>query len=251
MQAVNSRNEIAAMKSKNRGLFDLTYNSFFIPDSRPLSLCSFFFSLRPASLPLASRPCSCRGSAMGCAPKCCILLLFQRMSCVICLISSSCSPPFLLSRHYTHLQTTCRPTPPKTRPSHHYTSPRFAQVSMSMYVVKRNGRGHEPVLFDKITARISKLCYGLNNEYVDSIRISQKVWLPPLPPPLSTTTPLSLPFATAPLWDPSPSADWRPCFFRIRSVPFARTFFTTSLSPSLLSLRNPHINLLIPSSLDS
>ena len=45
-----------------------------------------------------------------------------------------------------------------------------------MYVVKRNGR-HEPVLFDKITARITKLCYGLNGEFVDSVRISQKVTL--------------------------------------------------------------------------
>ena len=30
-----------------------------------------------------------------------------------------------------------------------------------MYVVKRDGR-KEPVKFDKITARIKKLCYGLN-----------------------------------------------------------------------------------------
>ena len=30
-----------------------------------------------------------------------------------------------------------------------------------MYVVKRDGR-KEPIMFDKITARIRKLCYGLN-----------------------------------------------------------------------------------------
>ena len=35
-----------------------------------------------------------------------------------------------------------------------------------MYVIKRDGR-KERVLFDKITARISKLCYGLNAEFVD------------------------------------------------------------------------------------
>lgn len=43
-----------------------------------------------------------------------------------------------------------------------------------MYVVKRNG-GHEKVHFDKITARIKKLCYGLNEKYVDPVVVSQKV----------------------------------------------------------------------------
>ncbi|CAI5747483.1 unnamed protein product [Peronospora destructor] len=43
-----------------------------------------------------------------------------------------------------------------------------------MYVIKRDGR-REDVKFDKITARITKLCYGLNPDYVDAIKISQKV----------------------------------------------------------------------------
>ncbi|GLD96744.1 hypothetical protein PINS_up005427 [Pythium insidiosum] len=43
-----------------------------------------------------------------------------------------------------------------------------------MYVVKRDGR-REDVKFDKITARITKLCYGLNADFVDPIKISQKV----------------------------------------------------------------------------
>lgn len=43
-----------------------------------------------------------------------------------------------------------------------------------MYVIKRNGR-RESVQFDKITARIKKLCYGLNTDFVDSVRIAQKV----------------------------------------------------------------------------
>lgn len=43
-----------------------------------------------------------------------------------------------------------------------------------MYVIKRDGR-EENVKFDKITARITKLCYGLNTDYVDPITISQKV----------------------------------------------------------------------------
>ena len=43
-----------------------------------------------------------------------------------------------------------------------------------MYVVKRDGRS-EPVHFDKITARISKLAYGLNAEFCDPILVAQKV----------------------------------------------------------------------------
>lgn len=42
------------------------------------------------------------------------------------------------------------------------------------YVVKRGGRT-EDVHFDKITSRIQKLCYGLNQEYVDSVEIAMKV----------------------------------------------------------------------------
>ncbi len=43
-----------------------------------------------------------------------------------------------------------------------------------MQVIKRNGRTQD-VIFDKITARIKKLCYGLNTEYVDYIEITRKV----------------------------------------------------------------------------
>ncbi|TMW55706.1 hypothetical protein Poli38472_010588 [Pythium oligandrum] len=43
-----------------------------------------------------------------------------------------------------------------------------------MYVLKRDGR-QEDVSFDKITARISKLCDGLNADYVDPVKITQKV----------------------------------------------------------------------------
>jgi len=42
-----------------------------------------------------------------------------------------------------------------------------------MYVIKRNGQ-KEPVQFDKITARIKKLCYGLD-EKVDPVKIAMKV----------------------------------------------------------------------------
>jgi ribonucleoside-diphosphate reductase alpha chain len=45
-----------------------------------------------------------------------------------------------------------------------------------MQVLKRSGK-RENVSFDKITARIKKLCYGLNSQYVDYIEISKKVIL--------------------------------------------------------------------------
>eukprot|EP01111_Echinosteliopsis_oligospora_P019613 TRINITY_DN9569_c0_g1_i1.p1 TRINITY_DN9569_c0_g1~~TRINITY_DN9569_c0_g1_i1.p1 ORF type:complete len:343 (+),score=94.35 TRINITY_DN9569_c0_g1_i1:58-1086(+) len=50
-------------------------------------------------------------------------------------------------------------------------------MTSKMYVLKRDGR-REPVLFDKITARIQHLCDMepvLNPEFVDPITISQKV----------------------------------------------------------------------------
>ena len=43
-----------------------------------------------------------------------------------------------------------------------------------MLVVKRDGR-LESVKFDKITARIEKLCYGLNTDYINPVDIAKKV----------------------------------------------------------------------------
>ncbi|KAJ2903403.1 hypothetical protein MKZ38_009980 [Zalerion maritima] len=43
-----------------------------------------------------------------------------------------------------------------------------------MYVRKRDGR-QERVQFDKITARVSRLCYGLDMDHVDPVAITQKV----------------------------------------------------------------------------
>lgn len=45
-----------------------------------------------------------------------------------------------------------------------------------MYVYKRDGR-KEPVRFDKITARIQRLCYGLDSEHVDAVAVTQRVIL--------------------------------------------------------------------------
>lgn len=43
-----------------------------------------------------------------------------------------------------------------------------------MYVVKRDGR-QEAVHFDKITARLKKLSYGLSTDHCDPVLVSQKV----------------------------------------------------------------------------
>lgn len=43
-----------------------------------------------------------------------------------------------------------------------------------MYVVKRDGR-QETVHFDKITARLKKLSYGLSVDHCDPVLVSQKV----------------------------------------------------------------------------
>jgi ribonucleoside-diphosphate reductase subunit M1 len=42
------------------------------------------------------------------------------------------------------------------------------------YVTLPDGR-KERVQFDKITARVSRLCYGLDPDYVDAAAITQKV----------------------------------------------------------------------------
>jgi ribonucleoside-diphosphate reductase alpha chain len=43
-----------------------------------------------------------------------------------------------------------------------------------MYVIKRDGK-RESVKFDKVTARIQRLCYGLSPEHVDHFHVAQKV----------------------------------------------------------------------------
>ncbi|MCK6694330.1 MAG: hypothetical protein L6Q97_19790, partial [Thermoanaerobaculia bacterium] len=43
-----------------------------------------------------------------------------------------------------------------------------------MHVIKRSGR-KEDVSFDKITARLRKLCYGLDTSYVNIIEVTKKV----------------------------------------------------------------------------
>ena len=43
-----------------------------------------------------------------------------------------------------------------------------------MQVLKRSGKT-EDVSFDKITARVKKLCYGLDPVHIDSIEIAKKV----------------------------------------------------------------------------
>ena len=45
---------------------------------------------------------------------------------------------------------------------------------MSVLTLNTDGR-KERVQFDKITARVSRLCYGLDPEHVDAAAITQKV----------------------------------------------------------------------------
>ncbi|KAI0032793.1 ribonucleotide reductase [Vararia minispora EC-137] len=47
-------------------------------------------------------------------------------------------------------------------------------IGEKVLVVQEDGR-KERVQFDKITARISKLCYGLENEHVNPVEVAQKV----------------------------------------------------------------------------
>lgn len=43
-----------------------------------------------------------------------------------------------------------------------------------MYVIKRDGR-KEPVRFDKITSRITRLCYGLDSDHIDAVKVTQRI----------------------------------------------------------------------------
>ena len=52
-----------------------------------------------------------------------------------------------------------------------------ARCARLQFVVKRSGK-KEPVHFDKITARISKLCYGLDPAKVQPVLVAQKVRRP-------------------------------------------------------------------------
>ncbi|BEI82993.1 hypothetical protein CcaverHIS002_0308610 [Cutaneotrichosporon cavernicola] len=75
--------------------------------------------------------------------------------------------------HYHKIQSPPNPHLPIARraalpPTHPRPSP------SSMWVYKRDGR-KEPVAFDKITARIHKLSYGLDRNFVDPVQITQKV----------------------------------------------------------------------------
>ncbi len=58
-----------------------------------------------------------------------------------------------------------------TTPDIHQTS---LNIQKSMLVVKRDGR-KESVKFDKVTARIERLSYGLDMNFVDPVEISKKV----------------------------------------------------------------------------
>jgi hypothetical protein len=68
-----------------------------------------------------------------------------------------------------------------------------------MYVVKRDGR-RMPVAFDKITARVKKLSYGLDARFCDPVSFG---WWKRLSPPFFKT---EAPCAAAPRAEPLPPA---------------------------------------------
>ncbi|KAF3830090.1 hypothetical protein GH733_001515, partial [Mirounga leonina] len=74
---------------------------------------------------------------------------------------------------------TLRTLPPPRSRRHLRTAapsriPSARQPLAAMHVIKRDGR-QERVMFDKITSRIQKLCYGLNMDFVDPAQITMKV----------------------------------------------------------------------------
>uniref|UniRef100_A0A8C0K7E4 Ribonucleoside-diphosphate reductase large subunit n=1 Tax=Canis lupus dingo TaxID=286419 RepID=A0A8C0K7E4_CANLU len=58
--------------------------------------------------------------------------------------------------------------PPAPRNCSPVSIPSAPQPLAAMHVIKRDGR-QERVMFDKITSRIQKLCYGLNMDFVDPV----------------------------------------------------------------------------------
>lgn len=50
----------------------------------------------------------------------------------------------------------------------------FSECRLTAGLISEDGR-KERVQFDKITARVSRLCYGLDPEHVDAAAITQKV----------------------------------------------------------------------------
>uniref|UniRef100_A0A453QV42 Ribonucleoside-diphosphate reductase n=2 Tax=Aegilops tauschii subsp. strangulata TaxID=200361 RepID=A0A453QV42_AEGTS len=77
---------------------------------------------------------------------------------------------------------TAPPTTPRPSPHPIHPTPRRRRAQPArrkaseakMYVVKRDGRT-ETVHFDKITARLKKLSYGLSQEHCDPVLVAQKV----------------------------------------------------------------------------
>lgn len=59
---------------------------------------------------------------------------------------------------------------------HEHLCPERLPTLTVMFVIKRDGR-KEPVHFDKITARITKLSYGLNPDFCDPVSAPRKALL--------------------------------------------------------------------------
>lgn len=87
-------------------------------------------------------------------------------------LEAACLPLLLLFTQSTFRLASCEfvgpcegPGAGLGRPAAHRRRPSLS----CRFVVKRDGRT-EPVHFDKITARITKLSYGLNSDFCDPVR---------------------------------------------------------------------------------
>ena len=62
-------------------------------------------------------------------------------------------------------------------PTSSIVSSASAHVPSMTYVIKRNGT-REPVMFDKITRRITAMCYNLDLNYIDPVVVAQGASFP-------------------------------------------------------------------------
>jgi hypothetical protein len=116
-----------------------------------------------------------------------------------------------------------------------------------MYVVKRDGR-HEMVHFDKITARLKKLSYGLSQEHCDPVLVAQKVcagvYKGVTTSQLDELAAETAAAMTASHPDYASVTTANSCFFLLDSVPLPCLVLTSGRFPPHLSLRSSRRGLL-------
>ena len=109
----------------------------------------------------------------------------------------------------------------------------FSVLSFAFVSPLPDGR-REKVMFDKITSRISKLCYGLNGDFVDPVSTLPCLLSLFLPLPLPACLPPSypIPSVSSPLLPPSLPPSLPPPSFRQRSLRRSSVEATVESQPS-------------------